>query len=71
MNIAKSHIAFLNVYILGHLVTQEGIDRRKLSGIANWPTPCAANIEHYLGLANYFRAFIPTYQTVVGALESK
>ena len=31
----------------------------------------AANIEHYLGLANYFRAFIPMYQTVVGALESK
>ena len=25
MNIAKSHIAFLKVYILGHLVTQEGL----------------------------------------------
>ena len=59
VNIPKSHVGYQALYLLGHRISTEGteIDRRKLMGIDTWPTPNSSNIEHYLGLFNYFRSF--------------
>lgn len=71
INRLKSNIAYQALYLLGHKVSGEGIeiDRRKLLGIESWPAPNCSNIEHYLGLFNYFRIFIPRYSTVVAPLD--
>ena len=71
INVAKSHLGYSDVYVLGHLISQQGLamDKRKLTGIWNWPKPNASSIEHYLGLGNYFRNFVPKYATIVAPLE--
>ena len=71
VNIGKSNFAYRTLYLLGHKISTSGtdIDRRKLLGIETWPTPNATNVEHYLGLFNYFRAFVPRYSSVVSPID--
>lgn len=71
VNPDKCQFGYLDVYLLGHKATVKGIelDRRKLIGIHDWPIPQASTIEHYLGLFNYFRKFIPTYAELACPLE--
>lgn len=68
---AKCQFGYLDAYILGHKAGVKGveIDQRKLIGIDQWPTPEKHTIEHYLGLFNYFRKFIPTYACVAQPME--
>jgi transposase InsO family protein len=67
----KNQIGFIDVFLLGHKAGLNGIetDQRKLMGMANWPKPEATTIEHYLGLFNYFREFIPKYAENMAPLE--
>src|SRR3989338_8897976 len=67
----KGQFGFTDVYLLGHKAGKRGIeiDQRKLMGMMNWPTPTASTIEHYLGLMNYFRRFIPCYAKHTSPLE--
>ena len=68
---AKCQIGYLYAYILGHQCGGGGIrpDKRKLLGIDDWPTPTKDTIEHYLGLFNYFRQFIPMYAVLAAPME--
>src|SRR3989338_8947140 len=68
---AKCQIGYLYAYILGHQCGGGGIrpDKRKLLGIDDWPTPTKDTIEHYLGLFNYFRQFIPMYAVLAALME--
>lgn len=68
---AKCQIGFLDIFMLGHKAGVKGVevDRRKLMGMENWLMPTAKTIEHYLGLFNYFRDFIPRYAEVMSPLE--
>ncbi|MEZ0209074.1 MAG: RNase H-like domain-containing protein [Candidatus Paceibacterota bacterium] len=67
----KCKIGFLEIYMLGHKAGINGIevDRRKLMSMENWSAPTPSTIEHYLGLFNYFREFIPTYAEVMAPME--
>lgn len=67
----KNQIGFIDVYLLGHKAGLGGIeiDQRKLMGMTNWPKPEATTIEHYLGMFNYFRDFIPKYAENMAPLE--
>ena len=68
---AKAQIGYRNLFALGHKAGADGIqiDRRKLIGVDNWEKPTARTVEHYLGLFNYFRKFIPQYSVVMEPLE--
>lgn len=52
------------VEFLGRLVGPEGIEIGKadIEAVLNWPRPtCTREVESFLGLANYHRAFIENY----------
>ncbi len=72
MNKAKSHFGYTSVYLLGHMLSITGIeiDKRKLLGMDQWPEPNEANIEHYLGVFNYFRNYLPKYAEVAAPLDA-
>ena len=49
---------------LGHIVSSEGIrtDPRKVAPISDWPVPKnQKDVQQFLGLANYFRSYIPHF----------
>ncbi len=54
---AKSKAAFL-----ANIVSAEGIstNRDKVANVPDWPTPQSApKVQSFLGLAGYYRTFIP------------
>lgn len=55
------------VAYLGHLITEDGVkpNPSKVACIKNFPTPkCAKDIKSFLGLAGYYRRFIPNFAKV-------
>lgn len=69
---SKSHFGLASVVLLGHVINQHGmaIDYRKLKGMDAWETPVSARqLQHYLGLFNYFREFIPKFSQVAAPLD--
>jgi hypothetical protein len=56
---------------LGHILTEEGIkpDPAKVQTLQDWPFPDSAlGVMQFLGLANYFRKFIPDFSRVAAPL---
>ena len=72
INQLKSHFGLSSVVLLGHLISAKGIeiDRRKLLDVESWPVPqSSSQLQHFLGLFNYFRKFIPGYSVVTQPLD--
>ena len=62
-----------NVAYLGHIVSSKGIacDPGKVDRIRNWPTPRSREeLASFLGLASYYRAFIPEFSKLASPLYS-
>ena len=58
---------------LGHVVSREGVraDPRKLTAVQKFPTPTnLKTLRSFLGLASYYRRFIPNFSKVAGPLHS-
>ncbi|WP_366144398.1 reverse transcriptase domain-containing protein, partial [Giesbergeria sp.] len=58
---------------LGHIVGRDGVapDPSKLAVIRDWPVPKSLKeLRGFLGLANYFRRFIPHYSTIASPLTA-
>jgi hypothetical protein len=52
---------------LGHIISPDGIrvDPEKTQAVQDWPQPRSVkDIRSFLGLANYFRKFIPAYASL-------
>jgi len=58
---------------LGHRITPDGIYmvHGKVSSILNWPTPtCVKDVQSFIGLANYYRRFIPDFAKIARPLHN-
>ena len=60
------------VTYLGHIVSESGIttDPVKIEQVREWPVPeNVAEIKSFLGLASYYRRFVPNFAQVAGPLH--
>ena len=58
----KCKLCHRQVKFLGHVVDQRGVrpDPDKVSAVADWPPPTTAKeLKAFLGLAGYYRRFVP------------
>ena len=56
---------------LGHVVSKEGVhcDPEKVRCVQNWKIPeCVTEVRSFLGLASYYRWFIPEYAQIADPL---
>jgi len=57
---------------LGHRISSKGIhmDPKKVSSIVDWPTPTnVKEVQSFIGLANYYRRFIPGFADLAHPLH--
>ena len=69
---AKTKLFRRCVDYLGHQVSQHGIGMipSYIELLVNWPTPqSASDVRIFLGKCNYYRTYIPTYETISGPLD--
>ena len=58
---------------LGHVISRQGIqpDPSKTEKVRNYPHPMdTTGVQCFLGLASYYRQFIPGFATVAGPLHA-
>ena len=70
---SKCCLARREVSFLGHVVSAQGIatDPAKVRSVRNWPVPrTLTEVRSFLGLAGYYRAFIPQFATVAKPLSA-
>lgn len=68
----KCAFAQTEVEFLGHIISQDGIstDPRKVEAIKHWPRlKTVHDVRSFLGLANYYRRFVPHFSTVAAPLS--
>ena len=67
----KCKLAQRSVEYLGHIVSEEGVrtDPKKLQAVSEYPTPTdVRSLRSFLGLASYYRRFIPNFAKTAGPL---
>ena len=60
------------IQFLGHEISSEGVsmDPAKLESILEWAQPCSGKeLQSFLGLANYYRDFIPKFSYLTAPLS--
>jgi len=71
LNPEKCRFCVDQLKYLGHIVDREGIrtDPEKVSAVADWPEPQnVKQIRQFLGMASWYRRFIPNFSTVAAPL---
>ena len=69
----KCKFARTSVVYLGHVVTEDGIktDPQKIEAVRAYPVPSNAKaLRSFLGLASYYRRFVPGFSKVAGPLRA-
>ena len=69
---SKCDLLKKEVQFLGHIVSEKGIaaNPMKSEKIFNWPPPrILRQVQQFLGLANYYRRFIPHFATITKPLH--
>ncbi len=73
MNTKKCKLFQTSVKFLGHIVSREGIscDPEKIFSVQNWRVPeNKTEVLSFLGLASYYRKFIPMFSAVAYPLNN-
>jgi deoxyuridine 5'-triphosphate nucleotidohydrolase len=68
---SKCEIGVREVEYLGHVVSGDGIKPMadKVEAVRKWPVPkTVTEVQSFLGLANYYRRFIPNFAKIAGPL---
>lgn len=69
----KCHFAQSTISYLGYIISEDGVrmDPRKVRSIVDWPTPKSVKeIQKFLGLANFYRRFIPNFASITQPLTA-
>ena len=73
INLNKSEFAYEEVDYLGHRISAEGISpaRKNIAPITDFPTPSTVReVKSFLGMANFYRTFIPDLATTAEPLNN-
>ncbi len=71
LKFSKCHFFRKEIKYLGHILSSEGIrpDPGKISVLQNWEMPRSVlGVQQFLGLANYFRKFVPYFSRIAAPL---
>ncbi len=69
----KCSLMRAQVPLLRHIVSRQGVgvDPVKTEAVEQWPTPAnVKDIRAFLGLASYYRRYIPGFSTVAAPLTN-
>lgn len=71
LNPNKCNFLHKEISFLGHVVSHDGIkaDPKKIEAIVKYPVPkCVKEIQSFVGLAGYYRRFIPKFSEIASPL---
>ena len=72
LNLKKCNLLCTKVAFLGHEVSEQGIatDPANIQAVRDWPRPKSApEVRQFVGLASYYRKFIPKFVTICKPLH--